>query len=38
MVLVDRYLHPIGCSSLTNEKDHHYFLNRLVCVAEFFDG
>ena len=25
-------------SSLTNEKDHHYFLNRLVCFREFFDG
>ena len=21
-----------GRSSLTNEKDHHYFLNRFVCV------
>ena len=20
------------------EKDHHYFLNRFVCVGEFFDG
>ena len=28
----------IGGSSLTNEKDHHYFLNRFVCVGEFFDG
>ena len=27
-----------GRSSLTNEKDHHYFLNRFVCVGEFFDG
>ena len=27
-----------GRSSLTNEKDHHYFLNRFVCVDEFFDG
>ena len=27
-----------GRSSLTNEKDHHYFLNRFVCVVEFFDG
>ena len=27
-----------GRSSLTNEKDHHYFLNRSVCVGEFFDG
>ena len=27
-----------GGSSLTNEKDHHYFLNRFVCVGEFFDG
>ena len=27
-----------GRSSLTiNEKDHHYFLNRFVCVGEFFD-
>ena len=24
--------------SLLNEKDHHYFLNRFVCVGEFFDG
>ena len=24
-----------GRSSLTNEKDHHYFLNRFVCVGEF---
>ena len=22
-------------SSLTNKKDHHYFLNRFVCVGEF---
>ena len=29
---------PCGRSSLTNEKDHHYFLNRFVCVGEFFDG
>ena len=27
-----------GRSSLTSEKDHHYFLNRFVCVGEFFDG
>ena len=27
-----------GHSSLTNEKDHLYFLNRFVCVGEFFDG
>ena len=27
-----------GRSSLTNEKDHHYFLNRFVCVGEFFNG
>ena len=27
-----------GRSSLTNEKDHHYFLNRFVCVGEFVDG
>ena len=27
-----------GRLSLTNEKDHHYFLNRFVCVGEFFDG
>ena len=27
-----------GHSSLTNEKDRHYFLNRFVCVGEFFDG
>ena len=27
-----------GRSSLTNEKDNHYFLNRFVCVGEFFDG
>ena len=27
-----------GRSSLTNEKGHHYFLNRFVCVGEFFDG
>ena len=25
-------------SSLTNEKDRHYFLKRFVCVGEFFDG
>ena len=25
-------------SSLTNKKDNHYFLNRFVCVCEFFDG
>ena len=31
-------LKSVGCSSLTNEKDHHYFLNRFVCVGEFFDG
>ena len=24
-------------SSLTIEKDHHYFLKRFVCVVEFFD-
>ena len=29
----------IDSSSLTNEKDHHYFLNSAdVCVGEFFDG
>ena len=28
----------IGHSSLTNEKYHHYFLNRFVCAGEFFDG
>ena len=27
-----------GRSSLTNEKDHRYFLNRFVCVGEYFDG
>ena len=27
-----------GRSSLNNEKDHHYFLNRFVCVGEFFHG
>ena len=27
-----------GRLSLTNEKDHHYFLNRFVCVGELFDG
>ena len=27
-----------GRSSLTNEKDHHYFLNRFVCIGEFLDG
>ena len=27
-----------GPSSLTNEKDHHYLLNRFVCVGEFLDG
>ena len=35
------HLHDIqttGRSSLTNEKAHHYFLNRFVCVGEFFDG
>ena len=31
-------LYNNGGSSLTNEKDHHYFLNRFVCVGEFFDG
>ena len=25
-------------SSLTNEKDHHYFLYGFVCVGDFFDG
>ena len=24
-------------SSITNEKDHHYVLNRFVCVGELFD-
>ena len=33
-IVVNNY----GRSSLTNEKDHHYFLNRFVCVGEFFDG
>ena len=33
-----RNVHGYGGSSLTNEKDHHYFLNRFVCVGEFFDG
>ena len=32
------YPYQDGGSSLTNEKDHHYFLNRFVCVGEFFDG
>ena len=32
------YRPACGGSSLTNEKDHHYFLNRFVCVGEFFDG
>ena len=32
------YAYAVGGSSLTNEKDHHYFLNRFVCVGEFFDG
>ena len=45
--LIDNCLYPLfvfspnycsGGSSLTNEKDHHYFLNRFVCVGEFFDG
>ena len=27
-----------GRSSLTYEKDRHYFLNRFVGVGEFFDG
>ena len=27
-----------GHSPLTNEKDYHYFLNRFICVGEFFDG
>ena len=31
-------VYRLGRSSLTNEKDHHYFLNRFVCVGEFFDG
>ena len=31
-------MHTCGRSSLTNEKDHRYFLNRFVCVGEFFDG
>ena len=25
-----------GRSSLTNEKGHHYFLNRFICVGQFF--
>ena len=25
-----------GRSSLTNEKSHHYFLNRFICVGHFF--
>ena len=29
---------PYGRSSLTNEKDHRYFLNRFECIGEFFDG
>ena len=32
------YIFDHGRSSFTNEKDHHYFLNRFVCVGEFFDG
>ena len=27
-----------GRSSLANEKDRRYFLNRFVCVGEFVDG
>ena len=27
----------VRLSLMTNEKDHHYFLNRFVCVGEFFD-
>ena len=27
-----------GRSSLTIKKDHHYFLNRFVCVGEFIEG
>ena len=27
-----------GCSSLTGKKDHHYLLNRFVCVGVFIDG
>ena len=26
-----------GHSYVTNEKDHHYFLNRFVCVGELAD-
>ena len=25
-----------GRSSLTNEKGHHYFMNRFICVGQFF--
>ena len=35
-VFINPYLG--GRSSLTNEKDRHYFLNTFVCVGEFFDG
>ena len=34
----NRIIYRFGRSSLTYEKDHHYFLNRFVCVGEFFDG
>ena len=27
-----------GRSSLTNEKDYHYFLNTFMCVCGFFDS
>ena len=36
--LKDIFINRYGHSSLTNEKDHHYFLNRFVCVGEFFNG
>ena len=40
LLVISAYLpsRKYGRSSLTNEKDHHYFLNRFVCVGEFFDG
>ena len=35
---INRRLNADSRSSLTNEKDHHYFLNRFVCAGQFFDG
>ena len=36
-VLIPNYLHTNMVVRLSLE-DHHYFLNKFVCVGEFFDG